>query len=262
MSRALRLVPLLLLLLTARCAGPVDFGARYQASHPGTSPPLPHPGQAPEDALAALYLDPAPEAQVEIPLLLLRRTDLHPWKLVAREALASSPGRMAAIALRECRPSRGWIRPRVTRSAWFLFSEGGLVAWDLPRFGEACSVHHSYRAARGELARDEQAVTRWLAQRHADALPQPDEHLRMGLSLVAAERLDEAQSILREADHSLHALEGEVQQAESAGDDGTLQRLKEREKRLREGRAALARAIDARLDAQQQQQRARWQQGL
>jgi len=261
MPRKLRLA-LLLLLLLAACAGRGDFGARYQAGHPGSRPALPHRGQPAEEALAALYLDPAPEARVEVPLLLLRRTDQLPWTPVSSEAFAASPGRVAAIALRECRPSKGWIRPRVTRAAWYLFVEGELAAWDLPRFREACSVHHSYRAARGKLARDEQALERWIAQRHSDALPRPLEQLGMGISLVEADRMDEAAAILQHADLALRALHLELRRAQDTGDAEARERLAEREKGLRERHARLTQAIDAHNAASEQQARRRWERGL
>jgi hypothetical protein len=170
----------------------------------------PPPGSGAADLLAALDEDPA-DARVAVRELRLLRAGAEPWQALSRDAAEAEPGRLGVIALRSCRARRGWHRTRVERASWYVLDAGRLLAYDHTAFGPGCASRRHFRPSPADDVETERGLVRFTSQRHPPSQPEPADGLRLGLALVGAGRLDEAEARLAAADATLARLAHVVQ---------------------------------------------------
>jgi hypothetical protein len=247
MERTLRCLLLLLGLAGLGCAS--DYTERYRLAHPGWTPAPPRAGDGFEETVASIHAGPEGPFDVSVRELRVLRVDSAPWETLSVDSAAAGSGEwiVGAIALRRCKGRRGIRFFTSERVSWYVFAAGRLVSYDHFEFGEACETENHYLPSRAEHLATERALIRYAASRYPGSAPTTAEMLSKGLALVSADRLPDAERMLRTADRALDSMtnEGEALPEEER------EAFAEEEKRLRAMRARLSRAIAA---ARQQQE--------
>jgi hypothetical protein len=246
MERTLRCLLLLLGLAGLGCAS--DYTESYRLAHPGWAPAPPRAGDSFEETVASIHARPEGSFDVSVRELRVLRVDSAPWETLSVDSAAAEPEEwvIGAIALRRCKGRRGIRFFSSERVEWYIFAAGGLISYDHFEFGEGCETENHYLPSRAEHLTTERALIRYAASRYPDSVPTTAEMLSKGLALVAADRLSDAERMLRSADRELDSMarEGEDRPEEER------EAFAEEEKQLRAMRAKLSRAIAA---AQRQQ---------
>ena len=248
MEWTLRYLLLLLGLAGLGCAS--DYTERYLLAHPGWTPAPPRAGDSFEETLASIHAGSEGPFDVSARELRVLRVDSAPWEPLSVDSAAAGPEDwvIGAIALRRCKGRRGIRFFSSERVEWYVFAGGGLVSYDHFEFGEDCETESHYLPSRAEHLATERALIRYAASRYPDSVPTTAEALSKGLALVGADRLPDAERMLRSADRELDSMarEGEDLPEEER------EAFAAEEKRLRAMRAKLSRAIAA---ARRQQER-------
>lgn len=249
MERSIRRLSLLLLVASLACA--TDYAERYRLEHPGWTPARPVFGDSLEAILASIYAGPGAPAEVSVPELRVLRVDVEPWqKLTAESALAATGEQsIGVIAHRRCKGRQGLHFFGSERTSWYIFAAGKLVAYDHFEFGEACEPQNCYLPSDHELVATERTLVRYAASRYPELTPTTAEELSRGMALVAADRLPDAERMLKHADREIAAM---MAKRETLSEDEK-KALDEKEKQLQPMRAKLSRAI---ADARRQQKEA------
>ena len=125
---------------------------------------------------------------------------------------------------------------------------GELVSFDHFEFGAECEPENHYAPSAAEHLEAERGLLRHAARAYPESVPTTAEWIGKGMALVSAERLADAERMLRHADRNLDFMEGErvtLPEAEKIVHEAE-------EKRLRRMRAKLSRAI---ADARREQEK-------
>ena len=236
---------LLLLLGIAGAGCATDQAEGYRLAHPGWTPTPPVAGDSLDETLASLQTGPEGSFEVSARELRVLRVDVEPWEALSLDAALAGPEAqsLAVIAHRRCQGRRGIHFFGSERTSWYIFFEGELASYDHFEFGEACEPANHYLPSHLEQLATEQALIRYAASRYPESAPTPEEMLSKGLALVSAERLAEAERMLRSADREIDRMAAEDESVPEEEREAS----EEKEKQLQAMRAKLSRAIaDAR----------------
>jgi hypothetical protein len=241
MERATRTLLLLLWLAGLGCA--TDGAERYRRAHPGWTPAPPSSGDSLEETMASIRARTDGPQQVSVGELRVLRVDVEPWETISVDSgVAGSEAQMiGAVAHRRCKGRRGIHFFGSERVSWYIFVAGELVSYDHFEFGEACEPENHYLPSSAEQLATERALIRYAARRYPESTPTTAEMLSKGLALVAADRLPDAEKMLRDADRELDFMtaKGETLPEEEKA------AFQENERQLRATRGRLSRAIAA-----------------
>jgi len=243
---------LLLLLGVAALGCATDYAERYRLAHPGWTPAPPRAGDSFEETIASLHAEAQKPLRVSVGELRVLRVDTLPWVTIEVDAVLAGSDQpdLGAIVQRRCRGREGIDFFSSERISWYVFVGGELVSYDHFEFGEACEPENHYLPSPAPQVGIERTLIRYAATRHPEAAaPATAEKLSKGLALLAADRLPDAERMLRNADRELQARAREA----ATLDEEERGAFEAEEKRLQAMRAELSRAIAA---AQRQQQRA------
>jgi hypothetical protein len=235
----------LLLLAVAGAGCATDHAERYRLAHPGWTPTPPVAGDSLDETLASLQTGPEGSFEVSAREIRLLRVDVEPWEALSLDAAlaAAEAQSIALIAHRRCQGRQGIRFFGSERTSWYIFAEGELASYDHFEFGEDCAPANHYLPSHPEQLATEQALIRYAASRYPESAPTVEEMLSKGLALVSAERLSDAERMLRSADREIERMAAEEEDAPEEEREAS----EEREKRLQAMRAKLSRAIaDAR----------------
>jgi hypothetical protein len=249
MERAIRCLLLILGVATLGCA--TDGSERYRLAHPGWTPAPPRPGDSFEETLASIHAGPEGPFEVSVGELRLLRVDTVPWEPLSVDAAVagSEEQNIGAIAHRRCEGRQGIRFFGSERVSWYVFVAGKLVSYDHYEFGESCEPENYYLPSRAEHVATERTLIRYAASHYPESTPTTAERLSKGLALVSADRLPDAERMLRNADRELDSM---AEERETLPEEER-EEFEEEEKRLRAMRVELSRAIAA---ARRQQQEA------
>ena len=249
MERAIRCLLLLLGAVSLGCA--TDYTERYRLEHPGWTPARPVFGDSLAETLASIHAGPGGPAEVSVTELRVLRVDVQPWETLSAAAALAGPEEQSigVIAHRRCKGRRGLHFFGSERTSWYVFAAGKLAAYDHFEFGEACEAQDYYLPSSAEHLATERTLLRYAASRYPTSAPTTEEKLSKGLALVAADRLPDAERMLKDADREIAAM---MATRETLSEDER-EALDEEKKRLRAMRVKLSRAI---ADARRQQKEA------
>lgn len=224
--------------LVGACARPVG-----PAPAAGAVTPAPSPGDDLAAVRAVVLATPSPGTRVE--LVEWRELDVRDG-VVAPAAPGAGPAEALAVAVhRRCHRQVGWTTSReVARSSWYLLRGGRLEAFDHASFGADCRpAWHLVPAAEADLG-VAQALTRYLAQRHPEGVPDLAEHLDRTTARLEAGRSERVRDALESADLEIARLEDRL---DTGGlDEETRLADQEALDALRAARTRLERAVRAR----------------
>jgi hypothetical protein len=248
MERAIRCLFLALAITGLGCAS--DYTERYRRAHPDWRPTPPAAGDSFEKTVASIHAGVEGGFDVSVRELRVMRVDVEPWEVLSVDSVAAGPPQqiIGVIAARRCNERRGIRFYETGRVSWYIFVGGELTSYDHFEFGETCRALNHYLPSRAEQVSTERALIRYAAQRHPASAPTTEEMLGKGMALVSADRLSDAERMLRNADRALDFMAGERERRP----EQERQVLDEEEKRLRALRAQLARAIVAARRQRQQ----------
>jgi hypothetical protein len=249
MERAIR--RLLLLLWTASLGCAADYAERYRLEHPDWTPARPVLGDSLGETLASIHAGPGAPAEVSVPELRVLRVDVEPWETLSVESALAGPEEqiIGVIAHRRCKGRQGLHFFGSERTSWYVFAAGKLTFYDHFEFGEACEARNYYLPSDSEYLATERTLVRYAVSRYPEFTPTTEEKLSRGMALVAADRLPDAERMLKHADREIGAM---LAKRETLNEDEK-KALDEREKQLQAMRVKLSRAI---ADARRQQKEA------
>lgn len=241
MERAIRCLVLLLGVAVLGCAG--DYTERFRRAHPGWTPAPPVTGDSFEETLASIHAGPGDPLSVSVRELRVMRVDVEPWEVVEPDSVADGPEEqtLGMIAHRRCKGRKGIEFFGSERVSWYVFVAGKLVSFDHFEFGAECAPENHYAPSAAEHLATEQALLRYASRAYPESVPTTAERIGKGVALVSADRLADAERMLRHADRDLDFMAGE---RETLPDEEKAP-LEAEEKRLRAMRAKLSRAIAA-----------------
>lgn len=247
-----RAIPCLLLLLGMAAVGcATDYAESYRLAHPDWTPAPPVAGDSLERTLASLQTGPEGPFRVSVRELRLLRVDVEPWETLSVESALAGPDEqtIGVIAHRRCKGHQGLHFFGSERTAWYIFAAGKLVFYDHFEFGAACEARNDYLPGNSEYLATERTLVRYAASRYPEFTPTTEEKLSRGMALVAADRLPDAERMLKQADREIGAM---LAKRETLNEDEK-KALDEREKQLQAMRVKLSRAI---ADARRRQKEA------
>jgi hypothetical protein len=249
MGRAIRLLLLLLGAAGLGCA--TDYAERYRLAHPGWTPRPPLVGDSFEETMASLQTGKEGPLEVSVRELRVLRVDVEPWETLSVGSVpaGSEEQIIGVIAHRRCKGRRGLRFFGSERASWYVFTAAKLTSYDHFEFAETCEPRNHYLPSSVEHLAIERALARYVASRYPESTPTTEEVLSKGLALVAADRLPDAEKMLRTADRELDLMAAERETLPEEEREA----FEAEEKRLRAMRAKLSRAIAA---ARRQQQEA------
>jgi len=208
--------------------------------------PGPASGAGLEAVLAGLDVDPGSETRVDVTELHVVRERDGLWEAVGAEAAATASA-AGVVAVRSCRYREGLSRVHAELASWYAFQDGRLVAFDHSAFDPGCRSERRIQPAPAQALDTERTLVRFSAQRHPGSALDAADLLRLGLALVEAGRLEEAELILAAGDRAVAEAADRRDRAPAEQHDA----LERRERELLSLRAALTRALmGARSDAQ------------
>jgi hypothetical protein len=218
-----------------------DYAERFRRAHPGWTPAPPASGDSFEETLASIHAGPGDPLSVSVQELRVLRVDVEPWEGLDPDSAADGPEEqiLGVIAHRRCKGRRGLEFLRSERVSWYVFVAGKLDSYDHFEFDGDCEPRNHYVPSGAELVATEQALLRYTARAYPESAPSTAERIGKGMALVSADRLDDAEKMLRRVDRDLDFMEPEratLPTEEKA-------RLEAEEKKLRAARAKLSRAI-------------------
>ncbi len=241
MRGMIRCLVLLLGVAALGCAG--DYTERFRRAHPGWTPAPPVSGDSFEETLASVHAEPGDPLQVSVRELRVMRVDVEPWEVLDPDSAAKGPEgqTLAMIAHRRCKGRRGLEFFESERVSWYVFVAGKLVSYDHFEFDGDCEPRNHYAPSGAERLETERALLRYTARAYPESASTTAERIRKGMALVSADRLADAERVLRSVDRDLDFME--PKRATLPAEEKA--RLEVEEKRLRASRAKLSRAIAA-----------------
>jgi hypothetical protein len=239
MGRAIR--GLLLLLGAAGLGCATDHAERYRLEHPNWTPRPPVAGDSLEKTLASLQTGKEGAFEVSVRELRLLRVDVEPWETLSVDSALARPEEqtIGMIAHRRCKGRQGLRFFESERTSWYVFAAGELVSYDHFEFDETCEPQNDYLPSGAERLATERTLLRYATSRYPGSAPTTAERLSKGLALVAADRLPDAERMLKNADREIATM---VAKRESLSAEER-EALDEGEEQLRAMRAKLSRAI-------------------
>jgi hypothetical protein len=241
MERAIRCLVLLLGVAGFSCAS--DYTERFRLAHPGWTPAPPVSGDSVEETLASIHAGPGAPLEVSVRELRVLRVDVEPWEVLEPDSVVAGPEEqtLGMIAHRRCKGRRGIQFLGSERVSWYVFVAGELVSYDHFEFDADCEPENHYAPSGAEHLATERALVRYAASAYPESVPTTAERISKGMALVSADRLPDAERMLRHADRELDfmAAERETLPEEERAP------FEAEEERLRAMRAKLSRAIAA-----------------
>ncbi|MDJ0785770.1 MAG: hypothetical protein QNK05_03115 [Myxococcota bacterium] len=202
-------------------------------------PPAPIPGDSLDAVLATIEV-PSEGAKLDLHELQLLRVDVDPWERVSPD---EAPGDVVMMAVRRCNHREGLFSDEAVRASWYVFESGRLRVFDHSSFDGHCGVRRIFTLSPPERPEPERTLVRWVSQRHPDDLADSADKLRLGIALVEAGRLDEAERWLESGSREVERLESRTR---IEGDDDEIEKDRRLDE-LRPLRATLTRELrDAR----------------
>ena len=239
MSELIRCLVLLLGVAALSCAA--DYAEHYRRAHPGWTPGPPASGDSFEETLASIHAGPGDPLSVSVQELRVLRVDVEPWEVLDPDSAAEGPEgqTLAMIAHRRCKGRRGLEFLGSERVSWYVFVAGKLASYDHFEFDGDCEPRNHYVPSGAEQLGTEQALLRYTARAYPESASTTAERIRKGMALVSADRLDDAEKMLRSVDRDIDFMEPQ----RAMLPDEEKARLAAEEKKLRRARAKLSRAI-------------------
>ena len=200
------LLALVLALSAVACGG--NHYDTYKAKNPDAFLGTPMAGASLHEVLASVYAPPIVATTLFVSKLdVLDVSDGSARLLTEAEvdaAIASdASGDYGVVVLVRCLSEVDMQRYGGEKVAWYLLQDGKLVAWDQAEFLDRCLFRNEFFPAKGELVATEKRIT---AHRDA-AFPTSMAHTgvfyQKGLFYLGADRLEEAEAMLKAGDEFL-----------------------------------------------------------
>ena len=202
------LLALVLALSATACAG--NHYDSYKAKNPDAFLGTPMAGASLHEVLASVYAPPIVATSLFVSKLdVLDVANGQARLLTEAEVDAAiagdAPGDYGVVVLVRCLSEVDMQRYGGEKVAWYLLQGGKLVAWDQAEFVDRCLFRNEFFPAKGELVATERRITAYRDANFPTSMAHTLEFYQKGLFYLGADRLDEAESMLKAGDEFLDA---------------------------------------------------------
>ena len=197
------LLALVLAFSASACGG--NYYDSYKAQNPDAFLGTPMAGASLHEVLASVYAPPIVATTLFVSKLdVLDVAEGQARLLTEAEVDAAIAGGAAGdygvVVLVRCLSELDMKRYGGEKVAWFLLQDGKLVAWDQAEFLDKCLFHNEFLPARGELVATERLITAHRDANFPTSMAHTGELYVKGLFYLGADRLDEAEAMLKAGD--------------------------------------------------------------
>jgi hypothetical protein len=200
------LLALVLALLVTACGG--NYYDSYKAKNPDAFLGTPVAGATLHEVLASVYAPPIVATTLFVSKLdVLDVSDGQARLLTEAEVDAAVAGDAAGdygvVVLLRCLSEVDMQRYGGEKVAWYLLQDGKLVAWDQAEFLDRCIFRNEFFPAKGELVATEKRITAYRDANFPTSMAHTGEFYVKGLFYVGADRVEEAEAMLKAGDEAL-----------------------------------------------------------
>jgi hypothetical protein len=242
--RSPALLASLVLAASFGCAG--NYHDSYKAKNPDAFVGTPMRGASLHEVLASLYAPPIVATTLFVSKLdVLSLEDGQPRLMTKAEVDAAVAGEAAGdygvVVLIRCLSEVDMQRYGGEKVAWYLLEGGKLTAWDQAEFLDRCLFRNEFLPARGELVATERLITAHRDANFPVSMAHTGEFYQKGLFYLGADRLDEAEAMLKAGDEFLDV--GQRNKRHVDMENAPIQVKPTRESQLDQARQALVDGI-------------------
>jgi hypothetical protein len=196
------------LVLTASlgCAG--SYYDSYQAKNPDAFVGTPVAGASLHEVLASIYAPPIVATTLFVSKLDVLSLENGSTKLLTKAEVdaaiaGDAAGDYGVVALVRCLSEVDMQRYGGEKVAWYLLVNGKLTAWDQAEYVDRCLFRNEFLPAKGDLVASERLITAYRDAHFPVSMAHTVEFYQKGLFYLGADRLEEAEAMLKAGDEFL-----------------------------------------------------------
>ena len=200
------LLALVLALSAVACGG--NYYDSYKAKNPDAFLGTPMAGASLHEVLASVYAPPIVATTLFVSKLDVLDVSGGQARLLTQAEVdaaiaGDTAGDYGVVVLVRCLSEVDMQRYGGEKVAWYLLQDGKLVAWDQAEFVDRCLFRNEFFPAKGELVATERRITAHRDANFPTSMAHTGEFYQKGLFYLGADRLDEAEAMLKAGDEFL-----------------------------------------------------------